>query len=224
MVTIAIKGTIVDDDDAEVYDFWEYSYTAPKNVAKSLSEANGQDVVLEINSPGGYVNAGSEIYTRLKEYPGNVVAKIVGQACSAASWIALAADKVVISPTAQIMIHRASLGVQGNADDLSSAINALDEMDQAYVDLYSKRTGKTPEEIYQLMAKTTWMNAKTAVENGFADEIMFEQEEPTVVNAEGDLPLDTKKVLKTKNLIHKNKKPKNESQVEDNSALLLWDY
>ena len=224
MVTIAIKGTIIDDDDDEVYDFWNYAYTAPKNVAKALSEANGQDVVLEINSPGGYVNAGSEIYTKLREYPGNVVAKIVGQACSAASWIALAADKVVISPTAQIMIHRASLGVQGNADDLSSAINALDEMDQAYVDLYSKRTGKTPEEIYQLMAKTTWMNAKTAVENGFADEIMFEQEEPTVINAEGDLPIDSERVLKTKNLIHKNKKPKNESQVEDNLALLLWDY
>ncbi len=121
------------------------------------------------------------------------------------------------------MIHRASLGVQGNVDDLSSAINALDEMDQAYVDLYSKRTGKTPEEIYQLMTKTTWMNAKTAVENGFADEIMFEQEEPTVINAEGDLPIDSERVLKTKNLIHKNKKPKNESQVEDNLALLLWD-
>lgn len=223
MVTIPIKGTIVDDDDADVYEFWNYSYTSPNSVAKALDGANGQDIILEINSPGGYVNAGSEIYTKVREYSGNVEAKIVGQACSAASWIALAANKVIISPTAQMMIHRASIAAAGNVDDLTSAINALNEMDRAYVDLYSKRTGKKPEEIYQLMANTTWMNAKTAVENGFADEVMFEQKEPAVVNADGDLPISPEMISKTKNIIHNNKKTKKKSQEVKNLALLLWD-
>lgn len=223
MVTIPIKGTIVDDDDADVYEFWNYSYTSPNSVAKALDGANGQDIILEINSPGGYVNAGSEIYTKVREYSGNVEAKIIGQACSAASWIALAANKVIISPTAQMMIHRASIAAAGNVDDLTSAINALDEMDKAYVDLYSKRTGKKPEEVYQLMANTTWMNAKTAVENGFADEVMFEQKEPAVVNADGDLPISPEMISKTKNIIHNNKKTKKKSQEVKNLALLLWD-
>ena len=223
MVTIPIKGTIVDDDDADVYEFWNYSYTSPNSVTKALDDANGQDIILEINSPGGYVNAGSEIYTKVREYSGNVEAKIVGQACSAASWIALAANKVIVSPTAQMMIHRASIAAAGNVDDLTSAINALDEMDKAYVDLYSKRTGKKPEEVYQLMANTTWMNAKTAVENGFADEVMFEQEEPAVVNADGDLPISPEMISKTKNIIHNNKKTKKKSQEVKNLALLLWD-
>lgn len=223
MITIPIKGTIVNNDDKEVYDWFGYDNVAPKDISKILKEANDQDVVLEINSPGGYISAGSEIYTVLREYSGNITAKIVGQACSAASWIALAANKVIMSPTAQMMIHRASTDVSGNIDDLSSAANAVNEMDKAYVDLYSKKTGKTPEEIYQMMAKTTWMNAKTAVENGFADEIMFENE-PAVVNADGDLVVKPEMISKIKNLLHQEKneeKPK-KSQEKENLALLLW--
>lgn len=223
MITIPIKGTIVNNDDKEVYDWFGYDNVSPKDISKILKEANDQDVVLEINSPGGYISAGSEIYTILREYSGNITAKIVGQACSAASWIALAANKVIMSPTAQMMIHRASTDVSGNIDDLSSAVNAVNEMDKAYVDLYSKKTGKTPEEIYQMMAKTTWMNAKTAVENGFADEIMFENE-PAVVNADGDLVVKPEMISKIKNLLHQEKneeKPK-KSQEKENLALLLW--
>lgn len=224
MITIPIKGTIVNNDDKEVYDYLGYDNAAPNGVTKALKEANGQDVILEINSPGGYISAGSEIYTALKEYSGNITAKIVGQACSAASWIALAADKVIMSPTAQMMIHRASVSASGNTDDLSSAVNALDEMDKAYVDLYSKKTGKSPEEIYQMMEKTTWMNAKSAVENGFANEVMFE-DEPATVNADGDLVVKPEMISKIKNLLHKNKNEEKpvKSQEKENLALLLWE-
>lgn len=224
MITIPIKGTIVSNDYKEVYDLFGYDNVSPKDVSKTLKEVNGQDVTLEINSPGGYISAGSEIYTVLREYSGNITAKIVGQACSAASWIALAANKVIMSPTAQMMIHRASTDVSGNIDDLSSAANAVNEMDKAYVDLYSKKTGKTPEDIYQMMAKTTWMNAKTAVENGFADEIMFENE-PAVVNADGDLVIKPEMISKIKNLLHeeKNEEKPVKSQEKENLALLLWE-
>lgn len=224
MITIPIKGTIVSNDYKEVYDLFGYDNVSPKDVSKTLKEVNGQDVTLEINSPGGYISAGSEIYTVLKEYTGNITAKIVGQACSAASWIALAANKVIMSPTAQMMIHRSSTDVSGNIDDLSSAANAVNEMDKAYVDLYSKKTGKTPEDIYQMMAKTTWMNAKTAVENGFADEIMFENE-PAVVNADGDLVVKPEMISKIKNLLHqeRNEEKPARSQEKENLALLLWE-
>ena len=227
MTTIPIKGTIVSNDYKEVYDWFGYDNISPKDVSDILKGVNGQDVTLEINSPGGYISAGSEIYTVLREYreyTGNITAKIVGQACSAASWIALAADKVIMSPTAQMMIHRASTDVSGNIDDLSSAANAVNEMDKAYVDLYSKKTGKTPDEIYQMMAKTTWMNAKTAVENGFADEIMFENE-PAVVNADGDLVVKPEMISKIKNLLHqeRNEEKPQKSQEKENLALLLWE-
>lgn len=204
MKTIQMKGEVIPDDYSEVYDFLNYQYFSPQSVTDALNNANGEDVTLEINSPGGYIDAGSEIYTELMEYPGKINANIVGYACSAASWIALAADHVAISPTAQMMIHRASGSAVGNSADMQSEYNALDQMDKSFVDLYSKRTGKSPEDIYQMMTDTTWMNAKTAVENGFADEIMFENKEPALVNADGSLSIKPEMINKIKNLLHRD--------------------
>ena len=238
MKTIQMKGEVIPDDYSDVYDFLNYQYFSPKSVTDALKNANGEDVTLEINSPGGYIDAGSEIYTELMEYPGTVNAKIVGYACSAASWIALAADHVAMSPTAQMMIHRASGGAIGNSSDMKSEYNALDQMDKSFVDLYAKRTGKSPNEIYQMMVDTTWMNAKTAVENGFADEVMFENKEPALVNADGSLSVKPEMINKIKNLLHRDSnlgkktndvsKPieKKEKQPKKNKkndlALLLW--
>lgn len=204
MKTIQMKGEVIPDDYSDVYDFLNYQYFSPQSVTDALNNANGEDVTLEINSPGGYIDAGSEIYTELMEYPGKINADIVGYACSAASWIALAADHVAMSPTAQMMIHRASGGAVGNSTDMQSEYNALDQMDKSFVDLYSKRTGKSPEDIYQMMTDTTWMNAKTAVENGFADEIMFENKEPALVNADGSLSIKPEMINKIKNLLHRD--------------------
>ncbi len=100
-------------------------------------------------------------------------------------------------------------------------------MDQAIVDLYAKRTGKSAQEVYQLMAKESWMNAKTAVANGFVDSIMFEDEQmPAVVNADGVPILSNQVINKIKNLIKEPKlqnknKPKRQVKNE-NLSLLLW--
>ena len=238
MKTIQMKGEVIPDNFSDVYDWLNYQYFSPQSVSDALSEANGEDISLEINSPGGYIDAGSEIYTELMEYSGTVNAKIVGYACSAASWIALAADHVAMSPTAQMMIHRASSAATGNSSDMMSEYNALDQMDKSFVDLYSKRTGKSPEDIYQMMANTTWMNAKTAVENGFADEIMFENKEPALVNADGSLSVKPEMINKIKNLLHRdteaskktndvskpneNKKKEPKKDKADDLDLLLW--
>lgn len=235
MKIIQMKGEVIPDDYSDVYDFLNYKYFSPKSVTDSLKNANGEDVTLEINSPGGYIDAGSEIYTELMKYQGKINANIVGYACSAASWIALAADHVAMSPTAQMMIHRASGGALGNSSDMKSEYNALDQMDKSFVDLYAKRTGKAPEEIYQMMVDTTWMNAKTAVENGFADEVMFESKEPALVNADGSLSVKPEMINKIKNLLHRdikktndvskpieNKEKKPKKSKKNDLALLLW--
>ena len=107
-----------------------------------------------------------------------------------------------MSPTAQMMIHRASTISMGNSDDLSSALNALDSLDKSFVDLYSQRTGLDKQEVYRLMCNTTWMNAKQAVDKGFADEIMFQdQEQPALVNADGSLSVKPDMINKIKNLL-----------------------
>lgn len=228
-----MNGEVIPSDYADVYDYLGYENINPKTVKQALNEANGSDVELEINSPGGYVDAGSEIYTALKEYQGQVTAKITGQACSAASWIALAADRVEMSPTAQMMIHRASTMSIGNSDDLASDLNALNSLDKSFVDLYSQRTGLDAQEVYRLMCNTTWMNAKEAVDKGFADEIMFQNDKkPALVNADGSLSVKPDMINKIKNLLHgkstenvvkllpKDNK-KNDSQLQSKLAILF---
>lgn len=233
MVTIQMNGEVIPSDYADVYDYLGYENINPKTVKQALSDADGSDVTLEINSPGGYVDAGSEIYTALKEYQGQITAKITGQACSAASWIALAADRVEMSPTAQMMIHRASTMSIGNSDDLASDLNALNSLDKSFVDLYSQRTGLDAQEVYRLMCNTTWMNAKEAVDKGFADEIMFQDSnQPSLVNADGSLSVKPDMINKIKNLLHKKStenvvKPlpkenkKNDSQLQRKLAILF---
>ena len=233
MVTIPMNGEVIPSDYADVYDYLGYDNINPKAIKQALNEANGSDVELEINSPGGYVDAGSEIYTALKEYQGQVIAKITGQACSAASWIALAADRVEMSPTAQMMIHRASTMSIGNSDDLASDLNALNSLDKSFVDLYSQRTGLDAQEVYRLMCNTTWMNAKEAVDKGFADEIMFQNDKkPALVNADGSLSVKPDTINKIKNLLHgkstenvvklqENLNKENKSQLTNKLALLF---
>lgn len=228
-----MNGEVIPSDYADVYDYLGYENINPKAIKQALNEANGSDVTLEINSPGGYVDAGSEIYTALKEYQGQVIAKITGQACSAASWIALAADRVEMSPTAQMMIHRASTISIGNSDDLASDLNALNSLDKSFVDLYSQRTGLDAQEVYRLMCNTTWMNAKEAVDKGFADEIMFQNDKkPALVNADGSLSVKPDTINKIKNLLHgkstenvvklqENLNKENKSQLTNKLALLF---
>ena len=228
-----MNGEVIPSDYADVYDYLGYENINPKAIKQALNEANGSDVELEINSPGGYVDAGSEIYTALKEYQGQVIAKITGQACSAASWIALAADRVEMSPTAQMMIHRASTMSIGNSDDLASDLNALNSLDKSFVDLYSQRTSLDAQEVYRLMCNTTWMNAKEAVDKGFADEIMFQNDKkPALVNADGSLSVKPDTINKIKNLLHgkstenvvklqENLNKENKSQLQEKLAILF---
>lgn len=172
MKTINIKGDIISNDYAWIYDWMEWDYTSPRQVEKELAKANGDEVLILINSGGGSVFDGYEIFNLIKGYNGKTIAKIVGLAASAASFIAMAADKVQASALSQIMIHRATNGNQGNAPSHHDNANFLEQVDNTIVKAYTMRNGKDENEMLELMNKTTWFTAEEALENGIVDEIV----------------------------------------------------
>lgn len=186
---IKLRGPLISNNQQEAYDWFCMEAVSAKSISNALPD-DGSDIVLEVNSNGGLVTVGSDIYTMLKQYPGNVTAEVTGMAASAASVAIMGADKVVISPTAQMMIHKALLGyVSGNSDDLDKASNALKASDQGIVNAYVVKTGKSEDEVMELMRSETYMSAQKAVELGFADEIMTFEELDAVASIEnGMLP------------------------------------
>lgn len=135
-------------------------------------------MTLWINSPGGNVFAAAEIYTMLRDYKGKITVKIDAIAASAASVIAMAGNTVLMSPVAMLMIHDPSTLAYGNTKDMEHAISVLTEVKESIINAYAAKTGLTHSRISKLMENETWMNAKKAVELGFADEILFEAKEP----------------------------------------------
>lgn len=140
-------------------------------------EAEEGDVTVWINSPGGNVFAAAEIYTMLREYRGAVTVKIASIAASAASVVAMAGSKVQMSPTALLMIHDPCTLAMGNAKDMEKAIETLNEVKEAIINAYAAKTGLRHNKIAELMSNETWMNAKKAVELGFADEVLYDGKE-----------------------------------------------
>lgn len=186
MMRINVKGAIVPNNDKWIYDMLEMDATSPKDVFDALS-STVEDVEVIINSGGGDVFSGSEIYTALKEYQGNVNVKVVGVAASAASVIAMAGSKIEISPTAQMMIHNASSIAVGDNREMQTAYNMLTSANKAVANAYIAKTGKSEQEITDLMNEETWFSADTAVEQGFADSKMFNESAPRLVANSGQM-------------------------------------
>ena len=153
-------------------DIWGDSVT-PAAFRSDLESEDG-DITVWINSPGGNVFAAAEIYTMLQEYKGAVTVKIASLAASAASVIAMAGSRVLMSPTALLMIHDPSTIAMGNAKDMEKAIETLNEVKESIINAYAAKSGLRHNKIAELMSNETWMNAKKAVELGFADEVLFE--------------------------------------------------
>lgn len=213
MTKIPIKGAVVSNDDADIYDWLGYDYASPRQVESVLNDADG-DVEVDIASGGGSVFAASEIYTMLKAYAGKVVVNIQGLAASAASVIAMAGDEVNMSPTSQMMIHKASTISMGNADDLDHDSKMLDVTDQSIVNAYEAKTGMSRDDILQLMANETWMTAQDAVDKGFADNVSVGSQQPQLVNAIGTPALSNEAISKVKTLLAKVRSAKPDNKVE----------
>ena len=172
---LKVKGTIVSDDIAWIYELFDVEHTSPKMIEKALESANGDDLEILINSPGGSVFDGSEIYSTIKDYPGDSIVKIVGIAASAASVIAMAGKKVMMSPTAQMMIHNAANGTFGDYRDMEKNAGFLKNVNQSIINAYKIKSGKSDEELRTMMDDTTWMTAQQAMEHNLIDQVMFDE-------------------------------------------------
>lgn len=171
-VEIDVRGDIVQNDDKWIYDWLDWDATCPADIKNALmAKPTGETLTVLINSGGGSVLAGQEIYTMLRSR-NDVEIKIQSLAGSAASVIAMA-NACEISPVAMIMIHNVSIsGASGDYHDMQKNAEILKQMNAALAAAYTEKTGKSMDEILRLMDRETWLTANQAVEMGFADKIM----------------------------------------------------
>lgn len=155
---------------------WFGDEITPKIFKQELNSGEG-DITIWINSPGGDCIAASQIYNMLMDYKGNVTVKIDGIAASAASVIAMAGTDVLISPTGLMMIHNPMTIAFGDKVEMEKAIEMLNEVKESIINAYEIKTNLSRTKISHLMDQESWFNAKKAVELGFADKIMFMQEQ-----------------------------------------------
>lgn len=168
--TINIKGVIVPDSDAQIYEWFGIEHVSAKSISDALHDADGDDVIVRINSGGGDIFAGSEIYDLIASYKGNVLIRVVGMAASAASVIAMAAESE-IAPTGLIMIHNVRSYAAGDYRDMERSADALKEANRSIMAAYRDKTGLEESELLNFMDNETFMSADTAVERGFINKI-----------------------------------------------------
>ena len=163
--------------DGEISDeTWWGDEITPQMFRSELNAAEG-DIDLWINSPGGDCYAAAQIYNMLMEYKGNVNVKIDGIAASAASVVAMAGSTVEISPLGMLMIHNPMTVSIGDTHEMERTITFLAEIKESIINAYEIKTGLSRAKISRLMDAETWMNAKKAVELGFADSVLYENRE-----------------------------------------------
>lgn len=169
---INVKGPIVSNDSAWIYRYFGWDATSPNTIINGLAEAAGEDVIIEINSPGGVCVYGYEMYTALMEYEGKVTAHVIS-AMSAATLLVCAADEALISDTGIFMIHNAQSRAEGDYRNMQMEADALREFNAGIINAYVRKTKKSREEIQNLMDNDSYMSPQTAIEQGFIDGYMF---------------------------------------------------
>lgn len=177
MVTINLSGELMSDDWAELYRWFGYEagIYCPGDIRAVIEQLKpGEELVLEINSIGGHVDAAAEIYAILSKLANPTRAEIQSMAASAASYFPLACDRVEIALPAQMMIHCASWGVGGNKHDHLWTAQQLDVTDNSILDVYCRKCGdKTSrEELSRLMDEETYLSARQCLEMGLVDAII----------------------------------------------------
>lgn len=165
--TLYLDGVIASES------WWDDDIT-PSMFKSELFSGEG-DITIWLNSPGGDCVAASQIYSMLMDYKGNVTVKIDGIAASAASVIAMAGTKVLMAPTAIMMIHNPLTVAIGDSEEMKKAIDMLSEFKESIINAYEIKTGQSRTKISHWMDAETWMNANKAIELGFADGILEDE-------------------------------------------------
>ena len=174
--TLFLNGTIAEES-------WFDDDVTPQLFKEELNAGAG-DITVWINSPGGDCVAAAQIYNMLMDYKGNVTVKIDGIAASAASVVAMAGTKVLMSPVSMMMIHNPMTVAFGNTAEMQKAIDMLSEVKESIINAYEIKTGMSRTKLAHLMDAETWMDANKAIELGFADEIT----KPLRVSEEIEIP------------------------------------
>jgi len=172
---LELNGTIAEDS-------WYDDDVTPAMFKEELFSATGP-VTIWLNSPGGDCIAASQIYSMLMDYPGDITVKVDGIAASAASVIAMAGTRVLMAPTALMMIHNPATFAIGDHEDMRRTIEMLDEVKESIINAYEIKTGLSRAKLSHLMENVTWMNAHKAVEMGFADGILEDAKRSTDTTA-----------------------------------------
>ena len=203
--TLVLNGEISDET-------WYGDEVTPGLFREELSSCEG-DITVWINSPGGDVFAAAQIYNMLMEYKGNVRVRIDGLAASAASVIAMAGGTVEMSPVAMMMIHNPATISIGDEHEMQKAIDMLSEVKESIINAYEIKTGMGRTKIANLMDAESWMNAKKAVELGFADSILFASQDAAVSEDEIEAMMFSRAAI-TNSLRSKFKSPKSDNRVD----------
>lgn len=181
MAVVEIKGDIIPNDDKWIYDWLGWDSTCPADVDAAIAGMQaGETLEVLINSGGGSVMAGQEIYTKLKRRD-DVNIEIQSIAGSAAGVIAMA-GKSRISPVGMVMVHNVSMsGASGDFHAMQKNAEILKQMNTALASAYVEKSGMKLEDVLKMMDRETWLTANQCLKYGFVDEII--SEEQTFVNS-----------------------------------------
>lgn len=218
---IYVRGVLIPNDYKFYYDYWGEDSTCPADVQKIMDTfQSGDEIEVYINSPGGVIDVGSEIYTLLRSKRENVKIYITGEACSAASIVAMAAY-CEMAPTALMMVHCVSTYASGNHNAMEHTAEMLRIADEALSTAYSAKTGMSMDEALEMMNHETWLTAEQAKERGLIDAVMFEEKEENVPFVAGPLFAlpSAEQMEKVKNML-KQAEPENQNESKELLFLL----
>lgn len=171
---INLRGELWDNDSADILRFWGWrDITAPMDIAAALEQANGEDVTILINSPGGDMTVGAEIRSMFRRYKGKTTALFQGFGASAATLAASGCNEITSEPGALLCYHNPVSGAQGDYKDMALASEALRNARDCILEMYTARqSSKSREELIALMDKNIWISPTQALEYGLLDGII----------------------------------------------------
>ena len=183
-----VHAALEADNSISIYDVigddtFDGSGVSSKRIAGALRKIGAQDIVVNINSPGGDFFEGVAIYNMLREHPHNVTVRVMGLAASAASLVAMAGDKIEISDIGFLMIHNAWALAMGNRHDMRAAADTLEPFDDAMASVYAKRSKSKKADVAAWMDAEKWFNGEQAIEAGLADGVLPSAEVDDGTNA-----------------------------------------
>ena len=205
---VDIRGVMIPNDYKFFYNYFKMDSTYPDDVKKVLDAMQpGDEVEVYINSGGGVIDVGSEIYTMLRSCE-NVKIYITGEACSAASIVAMA-GYCEMSPTALMMVHCVSTGARGNHNAMQHTAEVLRTADRALCTAYTTKSGMSEDEALSMMEHETWLTAEQAKEKKLIDAIMFEEKEEKSFMVAGNFELPSEEMLgRIRQIMKQTEEPK----------------